>query len=75
MAIKDTHNEIPECIEDLEDVIDYLPNEEDVLDLKYMFENEDYEALKIKAQKLLSIIDTASNALGNIVYLSSEDVE
>ena len=75
MAIKDTHNEIPECIEELEDVIDYLPDEEDVLDLKDMLENEDYEALKIKAQELLSSIDTAANVLGNIAYLSSEDVE
>ena len=74
MAIKDTHNEIPECIEELEDVIDNLPDEEDVLALKYMLENEDYAALKIKAQDLLSSIDTAANALGNIAYLSSEDV-
>ena len=73
MAIKDTHNELPSCIEELEDVIDYLPNEEDVLDLKYMLEEGDYAALKIKAQDLISSIDTAANALGNIIYLSSED--
>ena len=65
---KDTHNELPSCIEDLESVIYYLPTEEDVDAMKYMEEEGNTEELNRKANKLLEYIETAQNALSNIIY-------
>ena len=73
MAFKDTHNELPSCIDDLESVVYCLPSEDDVEMLKSLLDDERYDELVSKARYFLDGICEAENALSNIVYLATDE--
>lgn len=73
MYNKDTHNELPSCIEDLENIIDILPTEEDIEKMKSLEEDGKYEELHEIATKLQSYILIADCHLSNIIYFTTKD--
>lgn len=70
---KDTHNELPSCIDILESIVDYLPTEEDVEKMKSLEEDGRYEELHEMAKKLHSSISIAECELSNIIYFTTKD--
>lgn len=70
---KDTHNELPSCIDILESIIDYLPTEEDIEKMKSHEEDGKYEELHEIAKKLHSYISIAECELSNIIYFTTKD--
>ena len=73
MYSKDTHNELPSCIDILESIIDYLPTEEDIEEMKSLEEDGKYEELHEMAKKLNSYISIAECELSNIIYFTTKD--
>jgi hypothetical protein len=70
---KDTHNELPSCIDFVESIIDYLPTEEDIEKMKSLEEDGKYEELHEMAKKLNSYISNAECELSNIIYFTTKD--
>ena len=73
MYNKDTHNELPSCIDILESIVDYLPTEEDIEKMKSLEEDGKYEKLHEMAKKLNSYISIAECELSNIIYFTTKD--
>lgn len=74
MVSEENIDEIPFCIDELEDTLYYLPSESDVAEMKNLLWDGNYSRLHEKAREILKSIEEAQNALSNIVYLSREDV-
>ena len=70
---KDTHNELPSCIDILESIVDYLPTEEDIEKMKSLEEDGKYKELHEMTKKLHSYISIAECELSNIIYFTTKD--
>lgn len=73
MYNKDTHNELPSCIDILESIVEYLPTEEDIEKIRSLEADGNYEELHEMAKKLHSNISIAECELSNIIYFTTKD--